>query len=334
MNGKTELLEKEAFAITAVGELLIDFTPSGYTERGDLLFARIAGGAPANVLAAAAKLGSRTAFIGKVGKDAFGEFLRSTLQEAGICTKGLAVSEQCPTTLAFVQLDQTGDRSFTFYRNPGADLLLETEDLCWELVEQCRILHFGSVSLTDDPSRTATLETVRRARSLGKLVSYDPNYRPFLWKSPEAAVPWMRAGLELADLVKVSEEELELLSGVSDPEEGTKRLASHGCSLVLVSLGAKGAFYRRGSLCGYLPAYGVKTIDTNGAGDSFFGAVLHRLSSLSREEIQALGRQELEDIVSYGNAAGAITTTRKGSIPALPGEEEIRLCRETVPLLV
>ncbi len=321
------------FDVTAIGELLIDFTPSGQTPRGDLLFARIAGGAPANVLAAVSKLGGKTAFIGKVGKDAFGAFLRESLEKAGICAKGLVETSACPTTLAFVQLDSKGDRSFTFYRKPGADILLESREVSLELIQNCRIFHFGSVSLTDEPSRSATLDAVRYARSLGKLISYDPNYRPFLWESSEAAVPYMLEGLSLADVVKVSEEELELLSGSRDPEEGSLRLLEKGCTLVLVSMGEKGAFYRCGSLWGYRPTYQVHTIDTNGAGDAFFGAVLHRLSALSREEITRLSAEALEEILSYGNAAGSITTTRHGSIPALPTEEEILHCRETFPLL-
>ncbi len=321
------------FDIAAIGELLIDFTPAGFSERGDMLFARIAGGAPANVLAAASKLGCRTAFIGKVGQDAFGRFLNDTLQQAGINTRGL-VSSPYNTTLAFVTLDEHGDRSFSFYRKPGADMMLDFSDVDTSIVENCRILHFGSVSLTDEPSRSATLETVRLARSLGKTISYDPNYRPLLWENRDEAVRWMGEGLRLADIVKMSEEELFLLTGSKDPEEGTKYLAEEGKVLVLVSLGPKGAFYRKGELCGLLPTYDVKTIDTNGAGDSFFGAILCRLAKIGSSAFARLDRQGLEEILSYGNAAGSLTTTRKGSIPALPTEEEIQRCRREVPLLL
>ena len=321
------------FDIAAIGELLIDFTPAGFSERGDMLFARIAGGAPANVLAAASKLGCRTAFIGKVGQDAFGRFLNDTLQQAGINTRGL-VSSPYNTTLAFVTLDEHGDRSFSFYRKPGADMMLDFSDVDTSIVENCRILHFGSVSLTDEPSRSATLETVRLARSLGKTISYDPNYRPLLWENRDEAVRWMGEGLRLADIVKMSEEELFLLTGSKDPEEGTKYLAEEGKVLVLVSLGPKGAFYRKGELCGLLPTYDVKTIDTNGAGDSFFGAILCRLAKIGLSSFSGLDRQALEEILSYGNAAGSLTTTRKGSIPALPTEEEIQRCRREVPLLL
>ncbi len=320
------------YDITAIGELLIDFTPAGQTERGDLLFARIPGGAPANVLAAAARLGGKTAFLGKVGRDAFGAFLRATLDGLGICTEGLCADPRVNTTLAFVQLDEHGDRSFSFYRKPGADVMLTYEEVRRDLVDSCRILHFGSVSLTDEPSRSATLQTAKYAREQGKIISYDPNYRPPLWEDAETAREQMLRGLRLADVVKVSGEELQLLSGAAGLEEGSARLAGYGPSLILVSLGEKGAFYRLGQLTGRQPTFQVNTIDTNGAGDSFFGAVLHRLSGKSLADIRAMGREELEDILSFANAAGSITTTRKGSIPALPTLEEIEECRRTVPL--
>ena len=310
------------FDITAIGELLIDFTPAGQSERGELLFARIPGGAPANVLAAAAKLGSRTAFLGKVGADAFGSFLRGTLDSLGVCTEGLLANPDVHTTLAFVQLDEHGDRSFSFYRKPGADVTLEFSEVRLDLVDESRVLHFGAVSLTDEPSRTATLETAAYAKRRGKLVSCDPNFRAPLWDSAENA-----------DIVKVSGEELELLTGTSDPERGSALLAGYGPSLVFVSLGGDGAFCRRGELTARLPAYDVQTVDTNGAGDSFFGAVLHRLAGKSLGELRALTREELEDILSYGNAAGSLTTTRRGSIPALPDEAEIEACRRTVKLI-
>lgn len=200
-------------------------------------------------------------------------------------------------------------------------------------MEQSSILHFGAVSLTDEPSRTATLKTAEYAKSLGKIISYDPNFRPPLWDSVENAKEQMLRGLALADIVKVSEEELELLSGTADLEKGSSILAEKGPSLILVSLGAKGAFYRLGGITGCQPTFDVKTIDTNGAGDSFFGAVLHRLAGKPLDSIRSMARGELEDILSYGNAAGSLTTTRKGSIPALPTEAEIEECRRTVPLL-
>ena len=204
------------FDVVALGESLIDFTPNGTNAQGIELFARNPGGAPANVLAMNARLGGKTAFIGKVGKDGFGDFLRQTLVESSIDVSGLVIDEKIPTTLAFVQLDSKGDRSFTFYRNPGADVMLTSAEVNRNLIDDAAIFHFGSVSLTSDPSRTATLEAARYARQQGKLVSFDPNYRPLLWEHPADAVVQMQEGVKLADLLKVSEEEMQLITNESD----------------------------------------------------------------------------------------------------------------------
>ncbi len=321
------------FDVTAIGELLIDFTPGGSNAGGDLLFARKPGGAPANVLAANSRLGGKTAFIGKVGNDAFGRFLRDVLEETEIDTSGLAVDSDIPTTLAFVQLDERGDRSFSFYRKPGADLMLQISDIQESLITGCHIFHFGSVSLTGEPSRSATLFAVETAKKAGCIISYDPNYRPLLWDNVEDAKEQMKAGLALADIVKVSEEEMALLTGKTDLQEGSQELARYGASLILISLGAKGAFYRKGGLYGQLPTYDVKTIDTNGAGDSFLGAVHYRLRGKTLTKIQSLAEADIEDIISFANAAGSLTTTRGGAIPAMPTLEEIETCRKTAALL-
>ena len=190
------------FDIVALGESLIDFTPSGENSQGMALFARNPGGAPANVLAMAAKLGGKTAFIGKVGDDAFGAFLKKTMEDAGVDVRGLRMTREYPTTLAFVQLTPEGDRSFTFYRKPGADVMLAPAEVDRALLRDCRIFHFGSVSLTDEPCRTATLEAAREAKAAGAMISYDPNYRPFLWDSAERAREALLAALPLADIVK------------------------------------------------------------------------------------------------------------------------------------
>ena len=190
--------------VAALGECLIDFTPNGENAQGIALFARNPGGAPANVLAMNARLGGKTAFIGKVGRDGVGDFLRQTLLDSGIDVSGLAVDEKVPTTLAFVQLDANGDRSFTFYRSPGADIMLRESEVDTALLDDCAIFHFGSVSMTADPCRTATLSAARYARQKGKLVSFDPNYRPLLWDDTEEAVLRMKEGIRLADILKVS----------------------------------------------------------------------------------------------------------------------------------
>lgn len=322
------------FDITAIGELLIDFTPAAGGAGGELLFAGKPGGAPANVLAADSRLGGKTAFIGKVGDDRFGRFLKKTLEDSRIDAAGLAVDRSIPTTLAFVHLDGKGDRSFSFYRKPGADVMLQISDLKKELLTDCRIFHFGSVSLTGDPSRSATLFAIKTAKRAGRIISYDPNYRPALWDGAETAKEQMKAGLGLADIVKMSEEEMVLLTGKTDLEEGSKAVLDCGAALALITLGAKGSFYRNAESCGTFPTYDVKTIDTNGAGDSFLGAVLYRLCGKNLPEIQKLSQKELEDIVSFANAAGALTTTKAGAIPAMPTLGEIEHCRRTAsPLL-
>ena len=216
------------YDIVALGESLIDFTPAGINEMGMPLFSQNPGGAPANVLAMASKLGRSTAFVGKVGRDAFGRFLQEHMEKAGIDCSALRRDDRVPTTLAFVQLDEYGDRSFSFYRDPGADVMLRPEEVDDTLLEGCRIFHFGSVSLTKEPCRGTTLWVARRAREAGALISYDPNYRPFLWPSVEAARRALCAALELTDILKVSEEEMCLLTGESTLPGGAEKLQAMG----------------------------------------------------------------------------------------------------------
>ena len=279
--------------VAALGECLIDFTPNGENAQGIALFARNPGGAPANVLAMNARLGGKTAFIGKVGRDGFGDFLRQTLLDSGIDVSGLAVDEKVT----------------------------------------CAIFHFGSVSMTADPCRTATLSAARYARQKGKLVSFDPNYRPLLWDDTEEAVLRMKEGIRLADILKVSEEEMQLVTGESDPERGSKALLDMGPSLVLVSMGAKGAYCRNAVCAGALPTFDVPTVDTTGAGDAFMGAIHFLLKGKTAEELRALPEDALREIVRFGNAAGSLTTTKGGAIPAMPSMEEIRSCIASAPLL-
>ena len=275
------------------------------------------------MLAQSALLGSRTAFIGKVGQDSFGTFLRSVMERNGIDTRALVTSEEVHTTLAFVQLDACGDRSFSFYRNPGADILLRESEVDYELIRQSHIFHFGSLSLTDEPARSATVAAVHAARGSGCLISYDPNYRPPLWPSQDAARTAMLKLLPLADILKLSEEELTLLTGETGLDTGTAALAVQGPALILISLAERGAYFRRGALCGLVPAFQVDTVDTTGAGDAFLGAILHRLRHKTLEEIRRLGEDELREIVRFGNAAGGLATAAKGAIPAMPTLERI-----------
>lgn len=321
------------FDLVALGESLIDFTPSGKNDLGMQLFARNPGGAPANVLAMNSKLGGKTAFIGKVGKDDFGFFLKATMEKAGIDVSGLTMTEEVNTTLAFVQLTESGDRSFSFYRSPGADICLKTEEVSESLLKNCRIFHFGSVSLTDEPVRSATLNAAKKAKSFGAVVSYDPNYRPLLWKNEREAKTEILHALPLADIVKVSGEEMALLTGETDLSAGAERIAEYGPTLVVVTLGPGGAFYFTRRASGTVPTYDVKTVDTTGAGDAFWGAFLHGIRGKTLGEIQEISDAEWKRIVAFGNAAGSLTTTKKGAIPAMPALEQIEKCMAEVKLL-
>ncbi|MBQ3099873.1 MAG: carbohydrate kinase [Clostridia bacterium] len=319
--------------VCALGEVLIDFTPAGTSEKGMPLFESNPGGAPANVLAAVNKLGGRSAFIGKIGDDAHGRFLADSMKKSNIDLAGLRIDREIPTTLAFVSLDEKGDRSFSFYRKPGADLMLRSAEVDECLLCDCKIFHFGSVSLTGDPARTATLESAKKAGEAGALVSYDPNYRPLLWDDESTAVAEMKKGFELADIIKVSDYELVLLTGETDLDKGAEILLGYGASLVLISMGPGGSYIANKTASAKLATYDVKTIDTTGAGDAFLGAILSRLCDKTADEISLLDKSELTDILDYGNACGSLTTTKTGAAPAIPTPEEIEECRKTVSLM-
>jgi fructokinase len=316
--------------VCALGELLIDFTPSGASGEGSALFERNPGGAPANVLAMINKLGGKTVITGKVGDDEFGRFLEKTLKDAGVDTAGLIRDPAFLTTLAFVHLSETGDRSFSFYRREGADLMLRWDEINRRLIDDAKIFHFGSVSLSGQPCRDTVHEAVRYAKSKGRIISYDPNYRPLLWRSEDEAKTEISKLLGFSDILKVSEEEMTLLTGETAPEKGADRLAEKGSAIVLVSLGPRGAFFRCAAGNGCLPAYDVKTIDTTGAGDAFLGAVLYRLRDKGIADLKAIARDELADIIDFANAAGSLTTAKRGAIPALPGLPEIETCRKAI----
>ena len=306
--------------ITTIGEVLIDLTQFGVNEAKVPLFAANPGGAPANVAVAASRLGAKTAFIGKVGGDSFGAYLRQVLSENGVDVSRMCTCGQ-PTTMAIVAVDGSGERSFQFVR--GADCALMPEEVDETLIEDSKILHFGSVSLTRGIARSATIHAARTAHKNGVLVSYDPNYRPALWNTERDAVEWMILPLPVVDIIKLSEEELPLLTGCTDLEGGSRRLAELGISLVLVTLGGAGSFCRWKGECFTVPGIPVKVADTNGAGDTFFGAVLSRLSRRSQKPLEGLERGELEEILAYANRAAAVTCSRSGAIPAMPTEVEL-----------
>lgn len=306
--------------IVAIGEVLIDLTQKGVDENGVAQYAANPGGAPANLAVAAARLGAKTAFVGKVGRDAFGSSLRAVLEANDVDTQGLLEDAKEHTTLAVVSVDKTGERSFSFYRNPSADVNLRAEELPEKLLKDTRVLHFGSVSLTAEPARSATLYAARAARENGCLVSYDPNYRASLWNSQEEAVREMKNALPLCDILKISDEELPLLTGTTDPAQGSAILAKLGIRLIFITLGANGAFFRLGEQTGSVPGIPVKVGDTNGAGDTFFGAAL---SKLVKEDLNTLTLPRLAQIAAFANKAASITTSRHGAIPAMPRLEEV-----------
>lgn len=312
--------------VVALGELLIDFTPAGVSDQGAALLARNAGGAPANVLAMLSILGKKTAFIGKVGRDSFGLFLKKTLRDSNIDVSGLTISDKEPTTLAFVSLDEKGDRSFDFYRANSADVMLCREEVSEELLEECKVFHFGSVSMTAEPARDATLYAARRAKELGKLVSYDPNFRPALWSDREEAIRVMRSGLALADVVKVSDDEVELLTGYADFEEGTRALVAGGAKLALVTAGDRGTWYAAASgREGHVPSIEIEAVDATGAGDTFLGALLGGLLDCGKTLEEISGR-ELQKIIRFANVAGALCATGRGAIASMPNREQILEC--------
>lgn len=310
-------------AILTVGELLIDLTQTHIDEGGVRHYAANPGGAPANVAVAAARLGAGAGFIGKVGADTYGDDLQAVLERSGVEVSGLYRTDKALTTQAVVSVAPSGERSFAFYRSPGADTLLTEQEVARALAPLPRVVHFGSVSLTAEPARSATLAAGRLARQGGALVSYDPNYRANLWPDEKTAVDWMQKPLPMVDLLKISDEELPLLTGLEDPEAGTAALRKYGIRLIVVTLGAKGVFYRLGDATGTIPGVKVKVADTNGAGDTFLGALLSRLVLRGAEPLEGLTGPELEEMLSFANRAAALTCTRSGAIPAMPTLEEV-----------
>lgn len=313
---------EKRFDITALGEVLIDFTDRGLSDSGMRLFERNAGGAPANVLAAAARLGDKTAFIGKVGSDAHGAFLRQTLESAGIDTAGLVTDDTVFTTLAFVELGEGGERHFSFARKPGADTCLAPEELNKECLASTRVLHVGSLSLTDEPARSATFRAIELAKAAGAVIAYDPNYRAPLWRDESAAAAEMRSVLPLVDVMKLSDEETALLTGVSDPEAAAMHLLRGGIRCVAVTLGGDGALVATAEGCCRVAGFSVQPVDTTGAGDAFWGGFLHRMLALDVSPAE-LTLAQGADCARWGNATAALCVTRRGAIPAMPAKADV-----------
>jgi fructokinase len=315
--------------VICLGELLIDFIPltNGLPLSEVPEFRRVAGGAPANVAAAVARLGGESRFIGKVGNDAFGDHLESVLKQCGVETM-LFRTDEAKTTLAFVSLREDGEREFSFYRNPGADMLLSKDEITIESLASGSVFHFGSVSLVAEPSRSATIHAAQLAHLQGLIVSYDPNVRLSLWPSPEEAKRVIRDTLSLAHIVKVNEEEAVFLTGYEDQSRAAGEILEYGPQAVIITNGEKGSSMWIGGRSIHVPAIPVNAVDTTGAGDAFVGALLFQLSrsgwpasnlakQLSKEPVA-------RDILRFANAAGSIVATRRGAIPSMPTEAEVR----------
>lgn len=309
--------------VVALGELLIDFTNVSTDCDGYPTMAAHPGGAPANFLAALSKFGAKTALLGKVGNDTFGKLLAGTLDQAGISTRGLVMAEDVFTTLAFVTLDETGNREFAFARKPGADTKLSFEELDLSLIDEARVFHFGTLSLTDEPARDATYKAVAYAKEKGKLITYDPNLRKPLWANLEDAKVQLLWGLGQADVVKISDEEVEFLFGLG-VEEGAKHILDHyGVQLVFVTCGADGCFFMNGRASGHVPSLqGISVKDTTGAGDIFGGSAVWKLLQLGKMPGD-LTESELRDVVSFACTAAGLSTTRPGGISSVPEYREV-----------
>ncbi len=309
--------------IVALGELLIDFTEAGYSADGRRLFEQNPGGAPANLLTVASHMGYRTAFIGKVGADMHGMFLKQTIEAEGIGTDALVVDEDYFTTLAFVAINENGEREFSFARKPGADTQLDKTELDRGLLEHCKIFHFGSLSLTAEPSREATFEAIRITKQVGALVSYDPNYRPPLWKDVQTAIEGMKSVIAHVDVMKVSDEESLLLTGAADYETAADLLLAMGPKLIAVTLGSDGVLMAASEKKEVIGGFKVDAVDTTGAGDSFWGGFLSGLLALDKN-LDELSWEEIRGCAKQGNAVAALCVRKRGGIPAIPTLQEVR----------
>ena len=309
------------YDVIALGELLIDFTMNGQSEQGNNMFEACPGGAPCNVLALLNKMGKKTAFIGKVGKDQFGALLRDTITEAGIDASNLMVDENVNTTVAFVHTFPDGDREFSFYRNPGADMMLTADEVNPEVVKDTKVFHFGTLSMTHEGVREATKKAVETAKANGCLVSFDPNLRPPLWSSLDLAKEQMEYGFGKCDILKISDNEIQFVSGKEDYDEGIAYLQeTYNIPLILLTMGKDGsrAYYK--GMRVERPGFSVKAIETTGAGDTFCGSSLNYLVD---HDFENLTEEQLGEMLTFANAAAALVTTKKGAIKAMPVKEEV-----------
>ena len=310
------------YDVTALGELLIDFTENGVSGQGNPLFEANPGGAPSNVLAMLTKLGHKTAFIGKVGDDFFGKQLKEAIEEVGIDSTGLCMDKEIHTTLAMVHTYPDGDRDFSFYRNPGADMMLKESEVKEELIKESKLFHFGTLSMTHEDVRKATKKAIQIAEDAGNIISFDPNLREPLWNSLDEAKEQILYGLSHCHILKISDNEIQWLTGQEDYTDGVKWiLERYQIPLILVSMGKEGSrAYYGGKMVEVKPFIQKNTIETTGAGDTFCGCVLHYICEHGLEN---LTEENLFEMLQFANAAASIITTRKGALRVMPEEKEI-----------
>ena len=317
------MIMEKTFDVAALGELLIDFTQNGLSEQGNPLFEANPGGAPCNVLAMLQKLDHKTAFIGKVGNDGFGTQLRKTAEEAGIQVEHLLSDPVVHTTLAIVHTKPGGDRDFSFYRDPGADMMLREEELPLDLLKDCRIFHFGTLSMTHEGVRAATKAAIAAAKEAGALISFDPNLRPPLWKTLDDAREQMEWGLGVCDILKIADNEVEFITGQTDFEKGAAILKERfpNIRLLNITAGADGSYSFYGGACVFVPAFKLGgTIETTGAGDTFCACVLH---DVLKNGLADRSQESLKEMLRFANAAAYLVTTKKGAIRSMPEPEQI-----------
>lgn len=310
------------YDVTALGELLVDFTENGISEQGNPMLEANPGGAPCNVLSMLQNLGKRTAFIGKVGADAFGRMLMQAVKDQGIDTDNLVIDEVVHTTLAFVHTEEDGDRSFSFYRNPGADMMLRWDEVKQEILMDTKIFHFGTLSMTDEQIENVTKKAIQKAKDKGAVVSFDPNLRPPLWKNLEDAKRLMWYGISQCDILKISDDEIEFLTGTADIDKGVEQIMeqSHP-KLVCATMGKHGSkAYYNGKSIFCEPFLREDTIETTGAGDTFMACILN---AVLEKGIDSLNDDDLLDMLEFANAASSIITTRKGALKVMPKRQEI-----------
>lgn len=310
------------YDVVALGELLVDFTENGISVQSNPIFEANPGGAPCNVLSMLQKLGAKTAFIGKVGKDSFGKMLRDALAQQGIDTQNLIMDEEVPTTLAFVQTAPDGDRSFSFYRNPGADMMLRRAEVDVSLLQNTRLFHFGSLSMTAQRVEEATKMAIETAKSAGALISFDPNLRPPLWESLDVAKEKIAYGISQCHILKISDDEIAFFTGSTNIDNGISLIQEqYHIPLIFATMGKRGSrVYHDGNKVECEPYLNEDTIETTGAGDTFMACVLH---GILKYGLEGLDTKKLRDMLEFANAASSIITTRKGALKVMPEEKDV-----------